>query len=187
MAEASPRVKARIAGACWLMTIVAGMVAMFAGGQAGTAANLLATAFYLGATVFVYQLLKPVNKSLSLLAALFSLVGCVISILRPFDLAPPGVNPLVFFGLHCLLVGYLIFRSTFLPRILGALLAFGGVGWLTFLSPPLAESLSPYVILPGLLGEGALSLWLLTVGVDVPRWKERAGGRLDPLPGTSAP
>lgn len=62
MAEASPRVKARIAGACWLMTIVTGMVAMFAGGQASTAANLLATAFYLGATVLVYHLLKPVLR-----------------------------------------------------------------------------------------------------------------------------
>ena len=48
----------------------------------------------------------------------------------------------VFFGVYCLLIGYLIFRSTFLPRILGVLMAFAGLGWLTFLSPPLANYLS---------------------------------------------
>jgi hypothetical protein len=51
---------------------------------------------------------------------------------------------IVFFGFYCLLIGYLIFRSTFLPRILGVLMAFAGLGWLTFLSPPLANYLSPY-------------------------------------------
>jgi len=50
----------------------------------------------------------------------------------------------VFFGFYCLLIGYLIFRSAFLPRILGVLMAFAGLGWLTFLSPPLANYLSPY-------------------------------------------
>jgi len=42
---------------------------------------------------------------------------------------------LVFFGVYCLLIGYLIFRSAFLPRILGVLMGFAGLGWLTFLSP----------------------------------------------------
>jgi hypothetical protein len=81
---------------------------------------------------------------------------------------------LVFFGCYCLLIGYLIFRSTFLPRILGALMAFGGLGWLTFLSPPIASHLSPYNMFPGVLGEGALTLWLLVVGVNVAKWKEQA-------------
>ncbi|HMG72660.1 MAG TPA: DUF4386 domain-containing protein [Pyrinomonadaceae bacterium] len=84
------------------------------------------------------------------------------------------INPLVFFGFYCLLIGYLIFRSTFLPRILGVLMVFAGLGWLTFLSPPLADSLSPYIFIPGLLGEGALTLWLLIMGVNVQRWKEQA-------------
>jgi hypothetical protein len=75
-----------------------------------------------------------------------------------------GVHPLVFFGFYCLLIGYLIFRSTFLPRILGALMAFAGLGWLTFLSPPLAKYLYPYILAPGNIGEGALTLWLLAIG-----------------------
>jgi hypothetical protein len=79
----------------------------------------------------------------------------------------------VFFGFYCILIGYLIFRSTFLPRILGALMAFGGLGWLTFLSPPLANHLFPYNLVPGILGEGALTLWLLVMGVNVERWREQ--------------
>ncbi len=81
---------------------------------------------------------------------------------------------LVFFGFYCLLIGYLIFRSTFLPRILGALMVVAGLGWLTFLSPPLAKSLSPYVLAPGIVGEGLLTVWLLVKGVNVQRWNEQA-------------
>jgi hypothetical protein len=80
---------------------------------------------------------------------------------------------LVFFGFYCVLIGYLIFRSTFLPRIIGALMAFAGLGYLTFLSPPLAEYLSPYNLAPAALGEGSLMLWLLVMGVNVQRWKEQ--------------
>ena len=80
---------------------------------------------------------------------------------------------LVFFGLFCLLIGYLIFRSTFLPRILGVLMAVAGLGWLTFLSAPLAQYLSPYVQILGVLAEGALMLWLLVVGVNEQRWREQ--------------
>ena len=77
---------------------------------------------------------------------------------------------LVFFGCYCLLIGYLIFRSDFLPAILGVLMAIGGAGWLTnsfisFLSPPLARSLSSWMMAPGILGEAALTLWLLVMGV----------------------
>jgi hypothetical protein len=81
---------------------------------------------------------------------------------------------LVFFGFHCLLIGYLILRSAFLPRILGVLMAITGWGWLTFLSPPLANYLWPYIAAASVLGEGSLTLWLLVLGVNVQRWKEQA-------------
>ena len=58
--------------------------------------------------------------------------------------------------------------------MLGVLMAFAGLGWLTFLSPRLADYLSPYIRFPGLLGEGSLTLWLLVIGVNVQRWKEQA-------------
>ena len=50
----------------------------------------------------------------------------------------------------------------------------GGLGWLTFLAPPLASSLLPYSLAPGTLGEVTLALWLLIRGVNVERWKEQA-------------
>jgi hypothetical protein len=81
---------------------------------------------------------------------------------------------LVFFGFYCLLIGYLIFRSTYLPRILGVLMGFAGLGWLTFLSPPLAKYLYPYILAPGIFGEGSLTLWLLVMGVNAQRWNEQA-------------
>jgi hypothetical protein len=83
------------------------------------------------------------------------------------------MNPLVFFGFYCTLIGYLIFRSTFLPRILGVLMAIGGLGWLTFASPSLSHSLYPYNLAPGIIGEGALTLWLLAVGLNKQRWNEQ--------------
>ncbi|MDD5543263.1 MAG: DUF4386 domain-containing protein [Acidobacteriia bacterium] len=80
----------------------------------------------------------------------------------------------VFFGFYCLLIGGLILKSTFLPRILGALMVLAGLGWLTFLSTPLAKSLSPYILAPGIVGEGSLTVWLLIKGVDDSKWKEEA-------------
>jgi hypothetical protein len=84
---------------------------------------------------------------------------------------------LAFFGFYCLLIGYLIFRSAFLPRILGVLMMFGGLSWLSFLSPPLASYLRPYNIGPGVLGEGSLTLWLMLAGVNAQKWSERANAR----------
>jgi hypothetical protein len=52
---------------------------------------------------------------------------------------------LVFFGFYCLLIGYLILRSTFLPRILGVLMVFAALAWLTFLWPPLATIFPPTI------------------------------------------
>jgi hypothetical protein len=228
IAETSPRFKARIAGVFYLLTILTGGFALFVSGRLvvsgdaaatatnilaheplfrlGFASDLIATACYIAVTALFYNLFKPVNRSLSLLAAFFSLVGCAIGALSClFYLAPLVVLggaqflsvfkveqlqalaymflklnaqasniSLVFFGFYCLLIGYLIFRSTFLPRILGVLMAFAGLGWLTFLSPPLAKYLSPYILSPGILGEGALTLWLLVIGVNAQRWNEQA-------------
>jgi uncharacterized protein DUF4386 len=228
MTEASPRFKARIAGVFYLLTILTGGFALFVGGRLvvsddavatatnilahkplfrlGFAADLIAAACYIAVTALFYDLFKPVNRSLSLLAAFFGLVGCAIGALGSvFRLAPLAVLEgapylsvfkveelqalalmflklhaqaysisLVFFGFYCLLIGYLIFRSTFLPRILGALVAFAGLSWLTFLSPPLANYLFPYILAPVLLGEGSLTLWLLVIGVNEQRWKEQA-------------
>jgi Domain of unknown function (DUF4386) len=223
IAEASPRLKARITGVVYLLYFLTAVFGEFFirglvvdGDAAATANNILAhqplfrlglatglvaTACYIAVTALFYDLFKPVNRSLSLLAAFFSLVGCaILTFASLFQLAPlvvlggsqylsvfkveqlralalmffelntQAVNIcLVFFGFYCLLIGYLIFRSAFLPRILGVLIAFAGLGWLTFLSPPLANYLSPYILVLGFLAELSLCLWLLVMGVNVQR------------------
>ena len=82
---------------------------------------------------------------------------------------------LVFFGLWCVLIGSLIFRSIFLPRILGVLLAIDGLGWMLYLVPPLAQQLFPLIAVTAGLAEFPLLLWLLVVGVNAERWKEQEG------------
>jgi hypothetical protein len=168
-------IKARIAGVFYLLTFLTGGFALVVRSRVGVAAGLVAGACYIAVTLLFYFMFTPVNRSLSLLATAVSFVGIIVG---PLGLT--RVNPLVFFGFYCLLIGYLIFRSTFLPRSLGALMAFASLGWLTFLSPPLAQSLYPYNLAPGIIGEGALTLWLLVVGVDVPRWQEQAAARARP-------
>jgi len=177
IADVSPLFKARIAGVFYLLSIVAGISAEALPGRSlSLAANLIGTACYVAVTLILYDLLKPVNKGLSLLAALFSLVGCAILALGFLHLPTPNVNALVFFGCYCLLLAYLIFRSTFLPRFLSVLLTITGLGWLTFLSPALGKHLFfPYIMIGGLSGEGSLTLWLLVFGVNAQRWIEQAG------------
>src|SRR3954452_14644759 len=160
----SPQLKARTAGLFYLLTFVAGIMALKSdGGQ--LPANLIATAAYVVVTLLFYEIFKPVNKRISAFAAFLGLVGCAWSILTLFHVAPLDLNSLVFFGGYCLLIGYLIIKSTFLPRFLGAGMAIGGLGWLTFLSTPLANDLAPWNLAPGMIGEGLLTLWLLVFGV----------------------
>ena len=118
-------------------------------------------------TLLFYDILSPLNRRLALLAASFNLVGLAFEVLR---LQPRGANiAVVFNGFFCILIGGLVFRSSFLPRILGVLMTFGGLGWLTLVSPLLVNYLAPYSLAFGLLGEGAVCLWVLLTGANVGR------------------
>ena len=80
---------------------------------------------------------------------------------------------LVPFGVSCLLSGYLVFRSTFLPRILGVLIAIAGGDYLIFLWPALGSRLFvPWIVVPAVVGEASLTLWLSIMGVDSVRWNQ---------------
>ena len=228
-ADASPRFKARMAGTFQLLealTATFGQVFVLnrlvvSGNAAATAANilgherlfwlgfassLLAVVFHITYALLFYELLKPVNRSLSSLAAFVLLVGCAAqAVMSLFYIAPllvlgggsslSAFTPeqlqslallffklnayafnihLVFFGFWCVLVGYLIFRSAFLPRILGVLLAIAGLGWIIYLSPPLAYRLFPFIAAASALGEIPLELWLIVMAVNAQRWKEQA-------------
>jgi len=228
-ADTSPRVMARIAGVFYLLTILAGAFAqgfvsdrLVLFGDAGATATSILThralfqwgfALYLigmmcqvTSTALFYLLLRPVSRSVSLLAAFVGLAGCTIKTMsRLFYIAPLSllgseqylavftaeqvqalallllkVNDLgagialAFFGLFALLKGYLIVRSTFLPRILGVLSLLAGAGLLTFLSPTFGHRMFSAVAAMSLLGAATQILWLLIVGVNEQRWKEQA-------------
>ena len=80
---------------------------------------------------------------------------------------------LVFFGFWCVLIGILIFRSTFLPWILGVLLVIDGLAWMLYISPPLGRQLFTYIAIASALAEIPLQLWLLIFGVNEKRWKDK--------------
>ena len=230
--EESPRLKARLAGGLWLLCIVTSIGGFIAAGplivandaaataanilakeslfRLGFAANLISGLSYLGVTVFLYYVLKPVSRSLSLLAAFFGLGGVAIggvawiSNLVPLILLhgdhylsafttsqlqamsmialklPMQVFfiGMVFFGIQCILIGYLVTRSTFLPRLLGVLLGIGGTSYViasfaSFLFP-LGPRLILFIMPIALIGEGSLTAWLLVKGVNKQRWYEQA-------------
>ena len=151
IAEASPSLKARIAGALFLLLVLtAACTEFFFHGRLSVAADLAAgiieVSCMIAVTLLFYDIFKVVNRRLSLVAASFNFVAVTLELLR---FLPHGVNiGLGFHGFYWILIGYLIFRSTFLPRIMGALMAIAGLCWLTFLLPPLAAHLSPYNLPP---------------------------------------
>ena len=193
-AEWSPRFRARLAG---VFILIEGQASVFgqmvipgqfivARDAAATAANILSneTLFRLGLTLALisvafhiawvllfYDLFKPVNRTLSLLAAFVGLIAIALQAVSAiFQIAPLTILHggefssaftaeqlqalaylsfrlkdqtfniyMVFFGIWCLLTGYLIFRSGFMPRLVGLLEMLAGVAYLILLWPPLAR------------------------------------------------
>ena len=96
------------------------------------------------------------------------------------NLQSQGYNiSLLLFAFYFPIIGYLIYVSNFLPRILGVIYAMAGLAYLInslawFLLPPLAAHLFPYVLLPAFIGEVSMSLWLIVKGVNVEKWNEKA-------------
>jgi Domain of unknown function (DUF4386) len=170
--------------------------------RAGFAVDLVANLIYIGLTALLFGLFRPVNPTLALLAAFFSLVGCTVQIMGELlRLAPTvvlatpqlasafGAQQLqaaallsvtlyksvfyiafVLFACFELVTGFLILRSTFLPRWLGWWWIAGGTGGLTFLWSPLATSIWPLLLAAG-AGEFVLPVWLLVKGVDNSKWR----------------
>jgi hypothetical protein len=85
---------------------------------------------------------------------------------------------LIFFGVVCLIQGYLIRRSGYLPRTLGVLMQVAGACYLLnsfalVLAPAFASLLFPAIMLPPFIAESSLAIWLLVKGVDLPKWEEK--------------
>lgn len=229
IAAASPRSMGRVAGICEALeglTFTCGEVIILgrlviSSDAAATATNILAherllrlgfalcligVVFHIVWALLFYDLFKPVNRRVSLLAAFVILVGCAMQAVTTLLYVAPlivlksgsalsGLTTeqlqalalmlvklnwlafdiyLVFFGLWCMLTGYLIFKSTFLPRILGVLLAIDGLGWAMYVSPQFAVHIFPIIAAAAGVAEIPLQLWLLVAGVNPERWKEQA-------------
>lgn len=164
--------------------------------QVGFTGNLIAIVTYIAVVALFYVLFKPVNSTVSVIAAACGLVGCAVlafdtlfyyapmvaleagnGSVQSQELVPlflklyaAGFNiSIVFFAFYCLLIGYLVYRSDFIPRPIGVLMMVAGLMWALFLSPPIARSATPWIRVAG-VGELVLALWLLVRGVDRERW-----------------
>jgi Domain of unknown function (DUF4386) len=184
----SPRLLARLAGILYLVIFIMAP----SGAATATAFNMTVTmACDSGVALIFYALFKPVSRDLSMLALIFRLLFVATMTLGSLDYfgaldllhaahsAPVFdriyILALVPFGVHCLLVGYLIYKSGFMPRFLGILLAVAGLTYVNFVYPGLVHFAFPYIFIPGVVGEGLLTLWLLVAGVNSERWAEQAG------------
>jgi len=86
---------------------------------------------------------------------------------------------LIFFGFECLIDGYLIFKSGFLPRVLGIMIFIAGLCYLInsfslILFPAISDLVFQVIIIPTFIGELSMCLWLLVKGVNVAKWKALA-------------
>ncbi|MES2342010.1 MAG: DUF4386 domain-containing protein [Pseudomonadota bacterium] len=172
------------------------------------AGNLVVPLIAVAQLCIEYLLLRPVSRNLSLLFLLFNLVSLavecvsklflmmVVPILSRTDGAfdPAQIQALagialtahdiafhitlIFFGCACLLSGFLIFRSGYLPRLVGLLMQAAGASYLIaafaqLFAPAFAAQITPAILLPALVGESTLCLWLLLKGVNLRAWTAR--------------
>jgi hypothetical protein len=225
--DTSPKIIARLAGALYMIIIACGLFGelgvrsrlVVSGEPAATAQNLLSSPglFRLGfasdvvmalsdvaVAILLYVLLRPIHRTLALLAAALRLVQTTIlgaNLLHHFaalfvlggagylqafetdqrqalsmlflDLHRHGYDlGLIFFGVHCLVLGILLVRSRYVPRALGILVGLAAVPYLTgsftlFLFPGASSAVTPLYAI-AVLAEVSLGLWLLLKGVVVP-------------------
>ncbi len=234
LGDASPLVKARIAGFLYLIIIVGGAFAQLgvrdrlvvSGDAVATAQNILANellyrvgfaveVFYvlwcIPLNILLYDLFKIVDKKLAVIMVFFSTVGAAVQALALLAHYAPLVLlgkasyltafttaqlqaaaylsirlfdngymiALSFFGMFCITLSYLILRASFVPRFLAVLLFIEGSLYLAnsfghFLAPAVGNKIFPFLLLSG-VAEVSFCLWLLIVGINLPRWKEQAG------------
>ncbi len=233
-AATSPQTYARIGGWLYLIIIVAGLFGevfvrdklIVSGDAKATAKNIIASQLLwrisvagdlivllcaVALALIFYLLLRPVSKTLALLAVFLNLVELAVDGANKLNLLAAlsllggadylkvfqpnqlhalayfsvkshrygfGIS-LVFFGCECLVLGYLIFKSGYIPKILGVLMQIAGLSYLAnsfalLLAPTFPAMIFPAVLGPAFIGESSLCLWLIVKGVNVPKWEEKS-------------
>jgi hypothetical protein len=81
---------------------------------------------------------------------------------------------IIIFGFHAIVLGYLIYRSTFIPRAIGIVFTLAGIAGCLLLVPPVATKILPLLLGIGALAELSLTAWLLFAGIDLKSWLEQA-------------
>jgi hypothetical protein len=169
-----------------ICTILLAMVYFFLLKPVSKELNLLAALFRL--TAIIVQTVSLVY----LVTALFPLANAAftkaftpeqLNALTSLAIRSHGYGysvALLFTGCTFLVHGYLIFKSGYLPRVLGIMIQIAGLGYISngfaiILYPAMANMVFLAIILPVFIGETSLSLWLLVKGVNVPKWNERIG------------
>jgi hypothetical protein len=223
----------RITGSLYLIIFIANMFAYFfvrarliiPGDAAATASNIIASeglfrlgfVSYLvvflsdiGVSVLLYVLLKPVSKTLALLALVTRLAQTAIhgvnllnqvfvllllsgaDYLAGFESSQLNILAMLFlnaheygvliseafFSLHMFVLGYLIIKSEYLPKILGYFVFLASLGYVLdsfgiFLLPRYESIIAQIIIIPVVIGELFLTFWLLVKGVNTERWAKR--------------
>ena len=221
----NPNKTARIAGILYLSLLPLGIFGILyvpstlivSGDVAATVSNIMANESLFSLSIvsalmvqivniflvlFLYKLLKPVNKNHAVLMVIFSLLGVPIAMLNELnqfgvllllsgadyadqlqamvplflDLHDHGIIiAQIFWGFWLFPMGYLVFKSGYIPRILGVLLIIGGFGYLLdsftlILFPNFDVTFSEFTF----IGELLLPLWLLIKGVNVEQWEKCA-------------
>lgn len=174
----------------------------------GFVADVLSLVIFAGAAVVLYQTFRPAGRRAALFCLLLTTLGIAFQSLACIQdltallllkgasgLSVPEAQglalvflrmhwydyqlALLFYGCGSLTVGFLVWRSTFVPKIFGACMWIDGLGYVTFvltsfLAPLVVTHIYPYVPFGTALGEGALFLWLIFRSVDVERWRAKA-------------
>lgn len=172
--------------------------------RAGIFADMMVILLEIELTAILFFLLRPVNPVRSMIAAAArygmvivmlinlmlnitafmmaegALSGSPATILTLFEVHAMGVYLWgVLFGSHLLVVGMLVYRSDYLPRMLGGALVIGAFGYLIEgLSQIMGlEYVIPSWLVIGLLtlvtfAEIGFALWLLIKGLDEEKWRK---------------
>jgi len=174
MKRMAPSTMARLAGALYMVSLAIAITGeSVLHGKLAIAAESFQILGMVCVTLLLWRIFMPVNRTLSGIAAACNIVGLAV---ETSHFTPNGVPAgLVIHGFFCILIAWLMLRSSFLPRFVGALMALGGTMWLTFLSPSLVAHLTPYNLGCAVAGEVSVFLWLLIKGVNDERWKQQAG------------